>query len=215
MFRKRLRQRLTVVAVTAVLAPLLMTQSAAGAAPVGPQMDPPNIDASYDIVGDAYDAYGNHVPLRRGYYDGTNGFGIAKASVKHGVSSLDAFRFVLASPEFTKEPAPSTSWRYYAYADKIICDYIECQIVDSRRVKLVADQRLLSDGKPFGLVTLYCIPDDGAEREVLCPSWVNTALVNGWNYYGDSPRANSPAAHAAISQPGATSAPHGQVVTYE
>ena len=214
MFRKRLKQRLIAVAVTAVLAPLLMTQSA-NAAPAGPQLDPPNIDASYDVMGDAYDAYGNYVPLRRGYYDGTNGFGIAKASVKHDVSSLDAFRFVLASPEFVKEPAPSTSWRYYAYADKIICDYIECQIVDSRRVKLVADQRLLSDGKPFGLVTLYCIPDGGAEREELCPSWVNTALVNGWNHLGDAPRANRFASSAAISQPTAVSAPHGQVVTYE
>lgn len=62
--------------------------------PLAPPPDP-----SYpvnDVIAEATDLDGNHVVLRRGYYDGKRGFGWDKIFHKHGITNPNAFTDLIA-----------------------------------------------------------------------------------------------------------------------
>lgn len=59
----------------------------------------PPSDRSYpvnDIIAEATDLDGNHVVLRRGYYDGRRGFGWDKIFHKHGITNPNVFKDLIS-----------------------------------------------------------------------------------------------------------------------
>lgn len=71
-----------------------------------------------------------------------------------------------------REKDSKTSYRYETVARIYTCRTLpwpQCTITAEQPIRVVYETRLMGDGKHFGVVTAYCIPNE------VCPSWVNDA----------------------------------------
>lgn len=106
-------------------------------------------------------------PMRQGVYAPDSGsWGWAKIQGKHGITSRVAVQAVFAKGSRQIE---TTRVVYLALAT------LQTEPSVSVVLRLVTDERSdpksrKPDGKPFGVVTMYCeLPN----KAFLCPSWVN------------------------------------------
>lgn len=109
--------------------------------------------------------------MRLGYYNGGNsGFGLEKIVGKHDLNTRIA-KSVMQYPR-VKEHDRGEAYRYYGTFARIGCTPIVCfPWPEFEEVKVVHDFRKLTDGRPFGTVTAYCL---GKE---LCPPWVKDSYA--------------------------------------
>lgn len=118
--------------------------------------------------------------MRLGWWNGGDrGFGLEKIQQKHNLDTRIAKSvtqrprgYLVGSPE--KNPENGESYEYFGNFVKIECSPVAClpfPTIDTEEVRVVHDFRNLSDGRPFGVVTAYCV---GKE---VCPSWVKESYT--------------------------------------
>lgn len=114
-------------------------------------------------------------PIRRGYFDGTKGFGYDKAYHKHGLTDLEAIKKVAVSPESEWQ---GNSLVAKAYVGKYTCNLLACNLEDQREVRVVFTTDTQHLDKTFdsqvGMITAYCQNPDGAPK---CPDWVQPSIL--------------------------------------
>jgi hypothetical protein len=118
--------------------------------------------------------------MRLGWWDGGDrGFGLEKIQQKHDLDTRIAKAvtqkprgYWVGSPE--KYPENGQAYEYFGNFTKIECSPFAClpfPSVTTEEVRVVHDFRRLSDGRPFGIVTAYCV---GKE---VCPPWVKDSYT--------------------------------------
>lgn len=152
--------------------------------PLAPPPDP-----SYpvnDVVAEATDLDGNHVVLRRGYYDGKQGFGWDKIFHKHGITNPDVFNDLISH----SRPISSKDGRleYKVEVDRARCSQLFGPIYDcedtGERLEMVivvdtTENRVgVPDGGQKGVITMYPLPGGDGVVEVqpgwtMAPPWVS------------------------------------------
>lgn len=114
-------------------------------------------------------------PIRRGYFDGTKGFGYDKAYHKHGLTNLEAIKKVAVSPNSEWQ---GNSLVAKAYVGKYTCNFLTCNVEDQREVRVVFTTDKQHLDKTFdsqvGMITAYCQNPDGAPK---CPDWVQPSIL--------------------------------------
>lgn len=159
--------------------------------PLAPPPDP-----SYpvnDVVAEATDLDGNHVILRRGYYDGKRGFGWDKIFHKHGITNPNVFNDLISH----SRPISSKDGEliYKVPINRARCSselgglFISCDDTgESLEMMIVVDttqQRWdVPDGGQKGVITMYPLPGGDGVVEVqpnwtMAPPWVsNNVPIN-------------------------------------
>lgn len=152
-----------------------------------PLAPPPN--PSYpvnDVVAEATDLDGNHVVLRRGYYDGKRGFGWDKIFHKHGVTNPNVFTDLISH----SRPISSKDGEliYKVEVDRAHCSQLfgpicDCEDTGERlEMMIVVDATQnrvdVPDGGQKGVITMYPLPGGDGVVEVqpgwtMAPPWVS------------------------------------------
>lgn len=142
----------------------------------------------YDIVAEATDLDGNHVVLRRGYYDATTkrGFGWDKAYWKHGVVNPNVFEDLISHSRPVGNDGGTLV--YDVPINRAQCSsgplgIIDCQDTgESVTMRIVVNSNdgssLVPDGGQKGVITMYPLAGGSGVVEVepgwtLTPPWVN------------------------------------------
>jgi hypothetical protein len=131
------------------------------------------------------DHCGHKALLRRGYFNRTtgSGFGFDKMYHKHNLKQTGAFAFIVRNPDCGRLQGGTTQ-KYDAYAHRIECGLLGCQVTDIRHVWLSVDRRALYPSEissedrranrtisgQKGVITAFC------EGEIRCPTWVDHAI---------------------------------------
>lgn len=170
--------------VLAIAAALFTTGSTATARPLpgnGPyQRYPVN-----QVLRSETDHCGHKALLRRGYFNRQSGagFGFDKMYHKHNLKQTGVFAFIIRNPDCGHLQGGTTQ-RYDAYAHRIECGLLGCEVTDIRHVWLAVDRRPLfpSEISPEdrrahrtisgqkGVITAFC------EGEIRCADWVDRAI---------------------------------------
>ncbi|MGY4710673.1 WXG100 family type VII secretion target [Mycolicibacterium sp. CBM1] len=144
--------------------------------PLAPPPDP-----SYpvnDVIAEATDLDGNHVVLRRGYYDGKQGFGWDKIFHKHGITNPNVFTDLISH----SRPISNKNGRleYQVEVDRTRCSQLFGPIYDCEDTGESLDMKILvdttenrwdvPDGGQKGVITMY--PLEGGDGVVVVqPNW--------------------------------------------
>lgn len=115
-------------------------------------------------------------PIRRGFFDGEQGFGYDKAYHKHGLRNIEAIKKVGRSPLSSWE---GNSLVARAYAGTYTCGWWgRCTLQDEREIRVVftvdAQYGDMKFDSQLGLLTAYCKNPDNAP---LCPDWVESSIL--------------------------------------
>lgn len=141
-----------------------------------------------DVVTDATDLDGNHVVLRRGYYDASTdkGFGWDKAYWKHGIINPNVFKDLISHSRPVQQP--DGTLRYDVPINRVHCTsgplgIASCKDTgESLTMRIVVDPRIgradVPDGGSKGVITMFPLPGGSGVVEVnpewtLTPPWVN------------------------------------------
>ncbi|HZU47237.1 MAG TPA: hypothetical protein VFA16_08295 [Mycobacterium sp.] len=139
------------------------------------------------MIAEATDLDGNHVILRRGYYDAKNdkGFGWDKAYRKHGVINPNVFKDLISHSRPVRQPdgtlrydVPINRTHYTSGPAR------NCQLPRHRRESDNEDcgrprvgRPDVPDGGQKGVITMYPLPGGGLVEVkpgwTLTPPWVN------------------------------------------
>lgn len=129
------------------------------------------------------DHCGHKALLRRGYFNGDSGkgWGFDKMYHKHNLKQTGVFAFIVHNPDCGRLQGGTTQ-KYDAYAHRIECSLLGCEVTDIRHVWLSVDRRALypSEISPEdrrknisgqkGVITAFC------EGEIRCADWVDRAI---------------------------------------
>lgn len=156
--------------------------------PGGPiPQDPPPYPVN-EVIAEATDLDGNHIVLRRGYYNAstTKGFGWDKIYWKHGVINPNVFKDLIShSRPVSKQGGTLT---YDVQINRAHCStslgiFTQCNDTgESVTMRIVADTTLgragVPDGGQKGVITMYPVPGGSGVVEVapdwtVTPPWVN------------------------------------------
>ncbi|MFC9768204.1 LGFP repeat-containing protein [Rhodococcus jostii] len=150
-----------------------------------PDNAPKDPASVWDVFRTGVDKKGRFGVLRRGYYDGKQGFGADKMKYRHNITNYPLFTEMLRQPDGgTLAPWSDTTYQYDMPAGyKKQCKYLiwGCEWTDQVPMRMGVDYR--DDDRPpvapktFGLVTMYCNFND--KKDLLCPDWVNNLRVGG------------------------------------
>jgi hypothetical protein len=149
---------------------------------------PPGPYPINEVVAEATDLDGNHVVLRRGYYNSSTdkGFGWDKAYWKHGVVNPNVFKDLISHSRPVHQP--DGTLRYDVPINRVHCrsgplGIANCQDTgESLTMRIVVDPRVehadVPDGGPKGVVTMFPLPGGSGVVEInpdwtLTPPWVN------------------------------------------
>jgi hypothetical protein len=170
---------ITIIPITLMSIPGRTQLPSTQEAPILDAPPPPGYPVN-EIVMSTVDAASRSIIMRRGYWDANTdrGFGYDKIYHKHNIKNKNAVKFVVENPNGGEpEPNPSVR-RYYAWAHRIRCRFLICQVVDRRQVKVITDFRYDQSAKgQKGVINGYCI-----QTEPRCPDWVDKSLnVQGAN----------------------------------
>lgn len=112
--------------------------------------------------------------IRRGYWDADSdqGFGFDKIYWKHNLT-IPAVRATTKYPANVSKVG-GTTYNYDTPVNHVRCSgwwvFRKCKVVETLTVRAGHDFRKLRDGKPFGIVTAFCVNIPGR-----CPDWVKNA----------------------------------------
>jgi hypothetical protein len=152
--------------------------------PLAPPPDP-----SYpvnDVIAEATDLDGNHVVLRRGYYDGKQGFGWDKIFHKHGITNPNVFTDLISH----SRPISNENGRleYKVEVDRARCSQLfgpvyDCEDTGERLDMMIVvdtteNRAGVPDGGQKGVITMYPLPGGDGVVEVqpnwtMAPPWVS------------------------------------------
>jgi hypothetical protein len=153
------------------------------------KQDPPPLPPPYpinEVIAEATDLDGNHVLVRRGYYDGKRGFGWDKAYWRHHVTNANVFNDLISHSRPVSKDGGTLV--YEVPINRVHCTEGPLGIVDcedtgeSVTMRIVVD---ISEGRPDvpgggqkGVITMYPLPGGSGVVEVepnwtLTPPWVN------------------------------------------
>lgn len=143
-------------------------------APALAAQPPPGYPTSQVMATVANPSLGS-IPIRRGFYDAdaNTGFGMDKAWHKHRITSLNAQKKIMGSPNYTRQG--NGNYALKAYAGYYLCGRLTCTLQKQQLVIGVYAPNSASFisgwpvGGKIGLLTAYCNNDD---RGSLCPEWV-------------------------------------------
>ncbi len=152
--------------------------------PLAPPPDP--LYPVNDVIAEATDLDGNHVVLRRGYYDGKRGFGWDKIFHKHGITNPNVFNDLISH----SRPISSKDGEliYKVEVDRARCSQLFGPIYDcedtgeSLEMMIVVDSTQnrvdVPDGGQKGVITMYPLPGGDGVVEVqpnwtMAPPWVS------------------------------------------
>jgi hypothetical protein len=125
------------------------------------------------VLRKATDHCGHEAVLRRGYYnrESDKGFGFDKMYHKHNLKRTGVFAFIIGNPDCGTLQNDKTTRRYDAYAHRIECGFLTCEITDIRHVFLTVNYRhdVHARGQK-GVITAFC------EHEEPCANWVDQAI---------------------------------------
>lgn len=128
---------------------------------------------SYDVLDTWFPAYnGGKIYYRRGYYDGTTGFGDAKIRLKHNLNKR-IVKGVTQHPVSKPEFISGYKWNYDGLVILVKCNSLGCWVADARQVKAVVDFRSLGNGTTMGAVNAFCVQTGN-----WCPDWVKNAIIS-------------------------------------
>ncbi len=153
-----------------------------------PEAPPPSSYPVNDVVAEATDLAGNHVVLRRGYYDATKqqGFGWDKAYWRHHVSNPNVFTDLISHSRPVSNDNGTVV--YDVPINRVHCSrgflgILDCQdtgeSVTMRIVANINEGRLdIPDGGQKGVISMYPLAGGSGVVEVqpgwtLTPPWVN------------------------------------------
>ena len=134
--------------------------------------------APVTIIGAWTDALGRTVFVRRGTYNGSTGFGMAKIQQRPAIYSIDSLKFVTRNPN--GGVAEGLDRRYDAYANREECTLSVCVVTDSIPVRVIMSSQYATTSYgvtingAIGIKTAYCTMPAGALK---CPIWVDRALA--------------------------------------
>lgn len=153
--------------------------------------DPP-LSGGYpanDVIAEATDLDGNHIVLRRGYYDAETrkGWGWDKAYWRHGVVNPNVFKDLISHSRPVHQP--DGTLRYDVPINRAHCTrgplgIVDCQDTgESLTMRIVVDPSVgradVPDGRQKGVITMY--PLEGGSGVITLgpkwtwtPPWVNT-----------------------------------------
>lgn len=156
----------------------------------------PPADPAYpinDVIAEATDLDGNHVLLRRGYYDGKKGFGWDKINHKHGVTNPNVFKDLISH----SRPISNKDGEliYQVPINRARCTsqlgglYTSCgDTGESLTMMVVVDTTEkrwdVPDGGQKGVITMFPLPGGSGVVEVapnwtVAPPWVsNNVPIN-------------------------------------
>lgn len=126
------------------------------------------LNTTYDVLLNFTDRSGRAATIRRGHYTKGKGFGYWKLADAHNVSMLAAKTGMKYAP--TRKLVGGTTYNYDHPVQLITCKWYGCYVEKSVTLRVGHDFRKLSDGKPMGVITGFCI---GSTK---CPDWVNKAV---------------------------------------
>lgn len=152
--------------------------------PLAPPPDP-----SYpvnNVIAEATDLDGNHVVLRRGYYDGKQGFGWDKIFHKHGITNPNVFKDLISH----SRPTSNKNGRleYKVEVDRTRCSQLfgpiyDCEDTGERLEMMIVvdttENRVgVPDGGQKGVITMYPLPGGDGVVQVqpgwtMAPPWVS------------------------------------------
>nr|WP_255497116.1 MULTISPECIES: hypothetical protein [unclassified Mycolicibacterium] len=146
-----------------------------------------------DVIAESTDLDGNHVVLRRGYYDGKRGFGWDKIFHKHGITNPNVFNDLISH----SRPISSKDGEliYKVPINRVHCAshlgglYTSCDDTgESLEMMIVVDTTQnrwdVPDGGQKGVITMYPLPGGSGVVEVapnwtMAPPWVsNNVPIN-------------------------------------
>ncbi|MDV2992538.1 MAG: hypothetical protein N4J56_002192 [Chroococcidiopsis sp. SAG 2025] len=145
-------------------------------APILDAPPPPGYPVN-EIVMSTVDAASRSIIMRRGYWDANTdrGFGYDKIYHKHNIKN--AVKYVVETPNGSEPEQNQSVHIYYAWAHRIRCRFLVCQVVDRRQVRVIVDFRYDKSAKgQKGVINGYYI-----QNEPRCPDWVDKSL----NVQGD------------------------------
>ena len=150
------------------------------------KQDPPLPPPPYpinEVIAEATDLDGNHVVLRRGYYDASTGtgFGWDKAYWRHGVVNPNVFKDLISHSRPVHQP--DGTLRYDVPINRVHCasgplGIANCQDTgESLTMRIVVDPRItradVPDGGQKGVITMF--PLEGGSGVIeLGPKWTWT-----------------------------------------
>ncbi len=89
----------------------------------------------------------------------------ARKVADHGLTRRTVRRVTQIAP---RQHESGTSYKYETYATQWRCGWWSCTKVREQMIRVVVNNRVMNDGRFYGVVTAYCPPIQGQ-----CPSWVN------------------------------------------
>jgi hypothetical protein len=150
------------------------------------KQDPPPQPSPYpvnDVIAEATDLDGNHVVLRRGYYDAETkkGWGWDKAYWRHGVVNPNVFKDLISHSRPVHQP--DGTLRYDVPINRVHCasgplGIADCQDTgESLTMRIVVDPSVgradVPDGREKGVITMYPL-EAGSGVITLGPNWTWT-----------------------------------------
>jgi hypothetical protein len=118
-----------------------------------------------------HDTFGSHVVIRKGFWDGSNGFGHDKALYYHNLwlqPSIDTIHFGIVT-----DSASSEHYDVYHYNAQGKVDQYVWVVADNVDDSFQGVKT--GDGHSVGLITGWCANGSDA-LETTCPDWVNQTL---------------------------------------
>ena len=152
------------------------------------QAPPPPAYPVYEVIGEATDLDGNHVVLRRGYYDEATekGFGWDKAYWRHHVVNPNVFKDLISHSRPTSNKDGTLVYEVpmnRAHCKTGLLGIVDCEdsgeSLTMRIVAKVTEGRLIfSYGAQKGVISMYPLAGGSGVVEVekdwtLTPPWVN------------------------------------------
>ncbi len=139
-----------------------------------------------DAIAEATDLDGNHVVLRRGYYDGKQGFGWDKIFHKYGITNPNVFKDLISH----SRPTSNMNGRleYKVEVDRTRCSQLfgpiyDCEDTGERLEMMIVidttENRVgVPDGGQKGVITMYPLPGGDGVVQVqpgwtMAPPWVS------------------------------------------
>lgn len=149
---------------------------------------PPGPYPINEVVAEATDLDGNHVVLRRGYYDASidKGFGWDKAYWKHGIINPNVFKDLISHSRPVHQP--DGTLRYDIPINRAHCSsgplgIASCQDTgESLTMRIIVDPSIgradVPGGGQKGVITMFPLPGGSGVVEInpewtLTPPWVN------------------------------------------
>ncbi|MFG1922280.1 hypothetical protein [Cryptosporangium sp. NPDC048952] len=132
--------------------------------------DPKPPDPRYEVIASWKDNTGAVVYLRRGSWNGKNGWGFEKVTRYHNLN-IAAVRLTTQFPE-SRNHISGHKYHFTTPVHHVRCTgwwiFRDCQIVETVDVTIGVDFRDVGNGS-FGVVTAFCTGDPR------CPDWVKGA----------------------------------------